>query len=80
MANNLRLTHSESLWHPIQEGKVSLEIEVHKLAHKILRTPRTTSPSTEIPLGKVDPIIDGLDSQQSKSHQESKGRENVEGS
>jgi len=73
MADNLRLTHSESLRHPIQEGKVSPEIEVHKLAHKIPRTPRTTSPSTEIPLWKVDPIIDGLDSQQSKSQQESKG-------
>jgi len=74
MANNLRLTHSESLWHPVQKSEVSPEIEVHKFSHKILTRPLwTASPSTEIPLWKVDSIIDGLDSQKSKSQQEGKG-------
>lgn len=74
MANNLRLTHSESLRHPVQESEISSEIEVHKFSHKIpTRPPWTASISTDIPLWKVDSIIDGLDSQKSKSQQEGKG-------
>lgn len=73
MVNNLSLTHSESLWHPIEEGEVSPEIEVHKFAHKVPRAPCWAASSTvDVPLGKVDSVIDGLDSQKSKCQQESK--------
>ena len=78
MVNDLGLTHPESLWHPIEEGEVSLEIEVHKFPNKVPCAPWAGSPTTDVALWEVDPVIDGLDSQQSKSQQESKGCENVD--
>lgn len=66
MVNNLILTHSHGLRHPVQEGEVSLEIEVDEFAHEISRTPWACSPSIDVPFGKVNSVIDGLNSEQSK--------------
>lgn len=72
MIDNLTLTHFHSLGHPVEESEVSPEIEIHKLAHKISTSPGAASSSTDIPFWKVNSVVDGLDSKQSKSQQESK--------
>lgn len=66
MVDNLSLSHPHSLWHPVQEGKISLDIEVDKFGHKVPMPPWATSFSTDVPLGKVNSVIDGLDSKESK--------------
>ena len=78
MVDNLSLTHPHSLWHPVQEGKVSREIEVDKFGDKVPRAPWASSVSTDVPLGKVDPVIEGLDSEESKGQQEGKSTEYVD--
>ncbi len=78
MVDNLSLTHPHSLWHPVQEGKVRREIEVDKFGDKVPRAPWASSISTDVPLGKVDPVIEGLDSEESKGQQEGKSTEYVD--
>ena len=67
MVDDLSLGHSQGLRHPIQESEVSPAIEIDKLAHKVAR-PSSWAGSlpTEVPFGKVDPVIHGLNSQKSK--------------
>lgn len=77
MLNYLFLAHPQRLRHPIEEGQVSPEIEVDKLAHNVPGSPWALPPPTDIPLWEVDPVIDGLNSQQSKRQQEGKCTEYV---
>lgn len=77
MAYNLSLTPPHSLRHPVQESKVSLDIEVDKFGHIISGAPWAGSFSINVPFGKVDPIIEGLDSEESKGQQKGKGSEYV---
>ena len=72
MVDNLNLSHSQGLRHPVQESEVSPAIEVDKLAHKIARTSSWAGPlATEVPFGKVDPVIHRLNSQKSKGQKKS---------
>ena len=67
MVDNLSFSHPHSLWHPVQEGKISLDIEVDKFGYEVPIPPWATSFSFDVPLGKVNSVIDGLDSKESKS-------------
>lgn len=79
MTNNLGLAHLESLRHPVQEGEISPEIEVDEFGHhEIGRPSGTPSPSTDVPFGEVDSVVDGLDSEHRESQQEGECRENVD--
>lgn len=73
MSDNLRLAHLQSLGHPVEEGKVSLEIEVNKFGNKVASSAGASPPSKNVPFGKVNPVIDGLNPEQSKGKQERKG-------
>lgn len=73
MSDNLRLGHLQSLGHPVEEGKVCLEIEVNKFSNKVASWGGASPPSKNVPLGKVNPVIDGLNPEQSKGKQERKG-------
>jgi hypothetical protein len=77
MAYNLSLTPPHSLRHPVQESKISHDIEVDKFAHIIPGTPWAGSFPLNVPFGKVDPVIDGLDSEDSKGQQKGKGSDYV---
>lgn len=77
MVDDLRLTHPHGLRHPVQEGEVSPEVEIHKLAHKVPRPPWTCPLPIDVPFGKVNPVIDGLDSEQSKGQKECKSSQYV---
>lgn len=74
MIDNLRLSHLQSLRHPVQESKIRLEFQINELAHKVPRPPGAASSPIDVPLGKVNSVIDGLNSQQSKSQQKCKSR------
>jgi len=67
MIDNLCFGHLQGLRHPIQESKVSLDIEVDKFAHKVTSPSWVAPSSTNVPLRKVNSVIDGLDSEESKS-------------
>nr|GMD74712.1 hypothetical protein Iba_chr13aCG7910 [Ipomoea batatas] len=53
MSDNLRLAHLQSLGHPVEEGKVSLEIEVNKFGNKVASSAGASPPSKNVPFGKV---------------------------
>ena len=78
MVDKLALTHLQSLRHPIQESKISLEIEVDKLGHKISTPPWACSSSIDIPFWEVNSVVNRLNSQQSKSQQECKCTQNID--
>nr|GME00072.1 hypothetical protein TorRG33x02_128480 [Ipomoea batatas] len=78
MADNLRLTHLHGLRHPAEKSEVSLEIEVHKLVHKVASVPRAIPLALNIPFGEVNPVIHRLNSQQSKGQQEGKSSEYID--
>lgn len=78
MANDLSLTHPHSLRHPVQESKISLDIEVDEFGDEVPGAPRAGSFPGDVPFGKIDPVIDGLDSEESKGQQKGKGSENVD--
>lgn len=77
MTNNLRLIHLQSLRHPIEESQISLEIEIHKLSNKIPSVPWTIPLPINVPLWKINSVIDRLNPQQSKSQQERKSTDNI---
>lgn len=77
MLNDLFLAHPQRLRHPIEEGQIRLEIEVDEFAHNVPGSPCVLPPPTDIPLWEVDPVIDGLNPQQSKRQQEGKRTEYV---
>lgn len=78
MVDKLGLTHLQSLRHPVQESKISLEIEVDELCHKIPTPSWACSLSIDIPFWEINSVINWLNSQQSKSQQERKGTQNID--
>lgn len=78
MVNDLSFTHPQGLRHPVQESQVSPKIEIDKLAHKIPRAPRAGSGSRDVPFREIDPVVDGLNPEESKGQQEGKCAENVD--
>lgn len=79
MVDNLCLSHSQGLRHPIQESEVSPAIEIDKLAHKVARASSWAgSLTTEVPFGKVHPVIHRLNSEKSKGQKESYGTHYVD--
>jgi hypothetical protein len=63
MVDNLCFAHLQGLRHPVQESQVSLDIEVDQFAHKVTSPSWAAPSSTNVPLWKVNSVIDGLDSQ-----------------
>lgn len=80
MLNDLSFTHPQSLRHPVQESEVSPKIEIDQLAHKIRRAPWAGSSSTDVPFREIDPVVDGLNPEESKGQQEGKCTKYVDGS
>ncbi|GMP52684.1 hypothetical protein CsSME_00018403 [Camellia sinensis var. sinensis] len=77
MVDDFGLTHLKSLRHPVEEGNVSPAIEINKLSHKV-PVLGTGSAPTNVQLGKVNSVIDGLNPKKSKGQQEGKSTEYVD--
>lgn len=78
MIDEFRLTHLQSLRHPVEESKVGPQIEIDEFAHEVARMSGTGPAPSNVPFGKVDSVINGLDSEKSKGQEESKGTQYVD--
>lgn len=78
MVDEFGFTHLQSLRHPVEESQVSPQIEIDEFAHEVSRVSRTSPAPSNVPFGKVDSVIDGLDSEKSEGQEESKGTQYVD--
>lgn len=67
--DNLRLSHSHGLRHPVQERQVRLEIQIDEFAHQVPSAPGASPLAIDVPFGKVNSVIYRLYSQQSEGQQ-----------
>lgn len=77
MGNNLGLTHPRGLGHPVQESEVSPDVEVDEFAHEVPRPPRAGPRPTHVPFREVDPVVNGLDSEEREGEEEGDGAEDI---
>lgn len=77
MLNKLRFGHLQRFRHPHQEPQVRPVVQVHNLLHD--PGLRRAAPQTpEIPLGEVHSVVEWLQPQDGKYHQEHEGAEDVD--
>lgn len=77
MVDDLGLGHLQGLGHPVEEGKVSGEVEIYELADEVPPPAGARPCPSEVPFGEVNPVVDWLNSEQSEGQKESKGGQDV---